>query len=299
MRIVSLSPAATEIVAALGATESLVGVSHQCDFPPGVERLPRVTMTAVDSSLASGAIDRAVRTLRAAGRAVIAVDAVTLHALAPDLILAPGLWDVCAVAGGEVRRLAQALERPPRVLALHAHDLAGIWRDVRAVAEALGRTTAADRLLAELDERLATLGGGTTRRSQALGIPQVICIEWLDPVYLAGHWVPELVRLAGGEDVGAEPGSRSLRRSWEEVRAARPNQLLVMLRGLNLERAAREVRELVDPAALDLLDHVPTWLLDGNAYTSRPGPRVVDGAERIRAAIEGRELAGLRRWVRA
>jgi iron complex transport system substrate-binding protein len=297
MRVVTLFPAATEIVAALGAADTLVGVSHECDYPPSVTALPRVTTTPVDPTQPSGAIDHAVRSLRAAGRPVVAVDAALLRRLAPDLVITQGLCDVCAVEAGAVHRIAPG---GPRILALEARDLAGVWSDIRAVAQALGRVEAGEALVASLERRLAALEAGwAARRSQAAGIPRVVCIEWLDPPYLAGHWVPELVRYAGGEDVGAEPGSRSLRRSWREIRAARPQLVLVMLCGLSVERAEQELRDLTDPEALVLFESTPTWILDGGSYTSRPGPRLVDGAERIRSAIEGREVAGLRRWVRA
>ena len=298
MRVVTLFPAATEIVAALGAADTLVGVSHECDYPPSVTALPRVTTTTVDPTQPSGAIDHAVRTLRAAGRPVVAVDAALLRRLAPDLVITQGLCDVCAVEAGAVHRIAPG--GPPRILALEAHDLAGVWADIRAVARALGRAEAGDALVASLEHRLTALEASwAARRSQAAGVARVVCIEWLDPPYLAGHWVPELVRYAGGEDVGAEPGSRSLRRSWREIRAARPHLVLVMLCGMSVARAEQEMRAVADPEALALFEGTPTWILDGGSYTSRPGPRLVDGAERIRCAIEGREVPGLRRWVRS
>jgi iron complex transport system substrate-binding protein len=124
----------------------------------------------------------------------------------------------------------------------------------------------------------------------------VVCIEWLDPLYLAGHWVPELVEAAGGEDVGAEPGSHSVVRGWDEVRALEPAVVLILLCGMPLERARRELAAVTDPQILTFLRERSTWLLDGNAYTSRPGPRVVEGAERIQAALQGRTMEGLERW---
>lgn len=291
MRIVTLLPAATEIVAALGAETELVGISHECDWPPRLADRPRVTTTPVDPEAPGGTIDAQVRRLKASGLPVIAVDGPQLRALAPDLIITQGLCDVCAVIDGEVHRLAAALASPPRVLSLTAQDLDGIWQDIRAVAAAISRDAAAEALITERQSRLVALAEGraTTR-------PRVVCIEWLDPPYLAGHWVPELVAAAGGVDVGARAGSHSVVRPWQEIRALAPDLILVLLCGMSLDRARRELATVTDADALALLGTHPVWLLDGNAYTSRPGPRVVDGAERILAALQGRSTDGLERW---
>lgn len=290
-RVVSLVPAATEMVAALGGASLLVGVSHECDYPPAVQALPRVTATPIDSAASSAGIDAAVRALREAGRPVILVDATALRQLAPDLIIVQGLCDVCAVAGGEVRRLAAALDPRPEVVNLEAGDLAGIWADIHRVAAALDLEPEADELVAGLQSRLRRLG-----RIRGHRAPRVLCIEWLEPLFLAGHWVPELVDAVGGDDVGATPGSPSRERSWEEAESLRPDVVIVMLCGFDERRAERELTTCTVPAARRFLGSIPVWILDGNAYSSRPGPRVVDGAERIRAALEARELPGIRRW---
>jgi iron complex transport system substrate-binding protein len=293
-RVVTLLPAATEIVAALGAGPNLVGVSHECDYPEWVGRLPRLTTTPVDQSMSAAGIDDEVRRLRAEGRPVIAVDAAALRRLAPDLIVTQGLCEVCAVADGDVRRLAGLLNPPPEIISLTATNLAGIWDDIRRVGDALDQAPQAEQLVDGLEHRLARLAGGGPP-----AVPRrVVCIEWLQPLYLAGHWVPELVRAAGAHDAGAEPGAHSTIRDWGEIAALEPETVLVMLCGFGVDRAVRDLDALVNPAAADLLDGVPVWVLDGNAYTSRPGPRVVEGAERIRAALESRELPGLRRWKR-
>jgi len=290
MRVVTLLPAATEIVAALGGTSSLVGISHECDHPRSVLDLPRVTATPIDPALPSGRIDAEVRRLREAGRTVIGIEAEVLRRLAPDLIITQALCDVCAVADGEAHRLAAALDRPPTVLTLGGATLGGIWGDVRAVGAALGLEDEADELVTGLRSRLARLAA--TRSAPRT---QMLCIEWLDPLFLAGHWVPELVAAAGGCDVGAEPGSHSTRRAWEELAALQPDLVMVMLCGFGVERSRGELDALGQKARA-ALSGAPVWILDGNAYTSRPGPRVVDGAARIAAAIEGREMEGLRRW---
>lgn len=284
MRIVSLLPAATEIVAALGAADHLVAISHECDYPPELSHLPRVTGTPIDPALPGAAIDAEVRRLQEAGRAVIALEAGTLERLAPDLIITQSLCDVCAVADGEVQRevvtLASIFASPPRVLVLHGRTLAGIGDDIRAVGAAVDRVERAEVLVAEMSQAMAKVraGAGSAR-------PRVVCIEWLDPLYLAGHWVPELVAAAGGDDVGARPGDHSRRATWAEIDALHPEHLLIMLCGFGIERARGELEALTDGAARSLLERVPVSLIDGNAYTSRAGPRVTEGASQIRRAL--------------
>ena len=291
MRVVTLLPAATEIVASLGGAGELVGISHECDFPPSVLHLPRVTATPIDPLAPGAAIDAEVRRLGAEGRPVIGVDAARLRELAPDLVISQSLCEVCAVADGQVHRLAETMSPPPRVQSLAATTLGGIFDDVRAIGRALDLADEADELVAGLGSRLARL------RSSRPPVPvRVLCVEWLEPLYLAGHWVPELVEAAGGRDVGAEPGSHSSRREWSELAALDPEVVVIMLCGFGVERTRRELAALTDPAARALLRSVPVWLLDGNAYTSRPGPRVVDGAGRLGALLAGREMPGLARW---
>jgi iron complex transport system substrate-binding protein len=291
VRVITLLPAGTEIVAALGGAGQLVGISHECDYPGSVQRLPRVTTTPIDPGSSGATIDAEVRHLRDAGRPVIAVDAGQIRKLRPDLIITQGLCDVCAVSDGEVYRLAEAIHPAPRVLALAARDLGGIWRDIHDVGTALDLADEAEELVVGLQSRLRRLR--TLTRSPA---PRVLCIEWLEPLYLAGHWVPELVAAAGGEDVGAAAGSHSARREWAELPALRPDHAIVMLCGFGTERARAELDALVHPEALGLLGRAPTWILDGNQYTSRPGPRVVDGAERIRAVLTGVSAGEVERW---
>ena len=296
MRVVTLLPAATEIVAALGAAGTLVGVSHECDHPDAVASLPRVTAPGIDASLSSAAIDAAVRRARADGRASVIVDADRIRLLRPDVIITQALCDVCAVSDGSVVDLAAALEPAPLVVVLGGRTIDGVLRDIDTVGRHLGREGEAADLAAALTRRLAALAPGGPRASQALGIPRVACVEWLDPLYLAGHWVPELVAAAGGEDVGGEPGGHSFPRTWAEVERLRPDVVIVMLCGFGIGRARAELDALTDPAARAVLSARPVWILDGNACTSRPGPRIVDGAERIHAALHGRAAEGLARY---
>jgi iron complex transport system substrate-binding protein len=291
MRVVTLLPAATEIVAALGEAGSLVGISHECDYPAHILGLPRVTATPIDPGVPGSAIDAEVRRLHAEGRPVIGVDAELLRRLAPELIVTQDLCEVCAVAEGEVYRLASVLRPEPTVLTLSGRTVAGIMSDILAVAGALGRTTEGRDLVSGLEERLRRLRSRSVARR-----PRVVCVEWLEPLYLAGHWVPELVEAAGGTDVGAAPGSHSARREWHDVLGLRPDLIVVMLCGFGVSRSQAELAALADQAALEVLDSVPTWVLDGNAYTSRSGPRIVDGAERLTAALLGQEGPDIARW---
>ncbi|MGH7499638.1 MAG: ABC transporter substrate-binding protein [Gemmatimonadales bacterium] len=292
MRVVTLLPAATEIVMALGGADALVGVSHECDFPPAVARLPRLTASPIDPAASSGAIDSEVRRLRAEGLPVIAVDAAALARLAPDLLITQGLCEVCAVVDGQIHRLASVLHPAPAVLSLSARTLPGIWDDIRSVGRALDLADDADELVAGLRTRLRRLGTNTPSPA-----PRVVCVEWLDPPYLAGHWVPELVAAAGGLDVGASAGDHSAVRRWSEVLELRADLIIVTLCGFDVRRAREELAGLDNSDAGRLFSSARLWILDGNAYTSRPGPRVVDGAERLQSAMRGKEMPGLERWT--
>jgi iron complex transport system substrate-binding protein len=291
MRVVTLLPAATEIVAALGEAGSLVGISHECDYPAQVLGLPRVTTTPIDPGASGAGIDAQVRRLHSAGRPVIGVDAELLRRLAPDVILTQDLCEVCAAADGEVHRLASVLRPEPVVLTLSGRTVAGVMADILAVADALGRTAEGRDLVSGLEARLQRL-----RRRAVSRRPRVVCVEWLEPLYLAGHWVPELVAAAGGADVGASPGSHSARREWQDVVGLRPDLIVVMLCGFDLSRSQAELSTFADQAALEVLASVQTWVIDGNAYTSRSGPRIVDGAERLARALRGQEGPDIARW---
>lgn len=289
MRVVSLLPAATEIVAALGALPALVGISHECDFPPEVARLPRLTTSAVDRDDSSARIDAAVRAIAASGAPVFALDADQLRQLAPTLILTQALCEVCAVSAGSVCALADVATPSPRVLQLSGTTLDGIWGDVAAVGAALGRSAAAAELLADIAARLRavheTLKGARAPR------PRVAVIEWLDPVFFAGHWTPELVRRAGGIDVLASPGAHSATITAEQVRDAQPELLLFAPCGFDADRAEHEARALLDTQAWRWARGLRCWALDGNALTSRPGPRLADAVE-VMAAIVAPTLFG-------
>lgn len=281
--MVTLLPAATEIVAALGAGAWLVGVSHECDYPPDVVRgLPRVTRTTIDASSSSADIDRQTRAARQTGLPPIIVDQPALAALAPDVIVGQSVCDVCAVGESQLAAALAALPAArPRAVTLHAHRLDDVLADIKQVGDALELASEADELVLGLRYRLRRVAAGA-----ATARPRVLVLEWLDPPYVAGHWVPDLVAAAGGVDVAGTPGARSVSRPWRELRALRPERVIVALCGFDVARARRELDLVTDPDARALLAAGVSFL-DGNAYTSRPGPRLVDAAELLAALIRG------------
>lgn len=293
MRVVSLLPAATEIVAALGAIGRLVGVSHECDFPPEVRSLPRVTRTRVDPGLPSGAIDRAMADAKRTGVAPVEVDLKLLAHLRPDVLIGQSVCDVCAVGEGDLARVVRTLMPTPWVVTLHAHTLDGVFVDIRKVGEALELRDEGEELEAGLRYRLRRLAArvqGSTKagaqHAAPLPKPRVLILEWLDPPYVAGHWVPELVALAGGQDVGGAPGERSRPRPWDELAALAPDLVVVAPCGFDVPRAQVELAAVTDRRAQAVLGRRVEFL-DGNAYTSRPGPRLVDAAEMLARLILG------------
>jgi len=281
MRVVSLLPAATEIVAALGALGRLVGVSHECDFPPEVRSLPRVTRTRVDPAMPSAAIDRAMAEARRTGISPVEVDVDLMAHLRPDVLIGQSVCDVCAVGEGELARVVATLMPTPWVVTLHAHTLDEVLLDIRKVGEALELRDEAEELDAGLRYRLRRVAAGATGQK-----PRVLVLEWLDPPYVAGHWVPELVELAGGQDVAGTAGEPSRPRPWEELVALAPDVVVVALCGFDVPRAQTELAAVTDPQARALLGRRVEFL-DGNAYTSRPGPRLVDAAETLARLIRG------------
>jgi iron complex transport system substrate-binding protein len=280
-RVVSLLPAASEIVAALGAVEQLVGVTHECDHPSDVAALPRVTSSAVDRDAASAAIDAEVRALASTGAPVFGFDAERFATLAPEVVLTQSLCDVCALPEGEVDHAIAALDVAPKVVTLGGTTLEGVWEDIKHVGLAIGRRIEAAALLASLDARMRRVH--ETLKAARAPRPRVAVIEWLDPLFVAGHWSPELVRRAGGVDVLAQPGAHSVRIDADTVCAAAPEVLLFAPCGFDVDRAAREAAALLARDEWRWASGCAAWALDGNALTSRPGPRLVDAIETMAA----------------
>ncbi len=307
LRIASLLPAATEIVAALGLEAKLVGRSHECDFPPSVERLPVLTRSRVLLEGSSAEIDRQVRDQAAADPAADAlgiyeVIAEELERVAPTHVVTQMQCEVCAVSPRDVERALQGMTGShARLISLAAMDLDGVMQDFLAVAETLGDPGAGERLVGRCHERLDGLRHATERLER----PRVLQLEWLDPPMSAGHWTPELIEIAGGEPALGAAGGKSIRLSWEEIAAADPDVIVLAPCGFSLPRIGEE---------LALLSARPDWLqmravlenrvflADGNQYFNRPGPRLVESAE-ILAEILHPEADGFghrgRGWVAA
>ena len=266
MRIVSLVPAATEIVWALGATDQLVAVTHDDDFPPAVLSLPRVTRSTIPADATAREIDVHVREAGARGESTFHLDEQALRDARPDVILGQTLCAVCAVT---LDRVPATLERQPEVVPLSASSIDGMFLDIRRVGAALRCADDADRLVLDLRSRLATVEA----RVAGLARPRVACLEWLDPLFNGGHWVPEQVRSAGGLDVLGIAGARSREIEWGDVIAARPQIVIAMPCGWDAARAAREAEALGPIPSARIIG------VDGAAYFSRPGPRLVHGVE--------------------
>ena len=277
MRVVSLLPAATEIVALLGASEHLVGVTHECDYPEIVVSRARVTSSAIPHGDDPREIDRAVIAMSGAGSPLFTLNEKRIRALHPDLLLTQALCDVCAVRETDVRALAERLSPVPRVVTLGGTSLDGIYGDIATVAAALGAESESEELLIGLRDRVRHVH--ETLKAEQAPRPRVAVVEWTSPVYLAGHWGPEQVVRAGGVDVLGVAGSHSVAVPMERLREARPEIVLVAPCGYSLARAAAEARRLLGDADWSWLASAKVWALDANGLVSRPGPRVVDGIE--------------------
>jgi iron complex transport system substrate-binding protein len=279
MRIASLLASATEMVCALGLEDRLVAISHECDYPPEVLDRPRVSRARFDpTGLDGGAIDAAVRDAMAQWGSVYELDADRLRVAAPDLILTQDLCEVCAVPTSLADQAARALDGHPRILALDAHRVAGILDSIRAVGAAAGVPERADALIRGLRERIAAV----TRAVAGAPRPRVLALEWLDPVFAPGHWVPEMVALAGGENLCGTVGTRSRVVTWDTLAGADPDVLLLMPCGYGLAEARREADghgEALRAIAGRAVASGRAWVLDGSSYFNRSGPRVVDGIE--------------------
>ena len=280
-RIASLLPSATEIVHFVGAGDGLVGVTHECDYPPGVENLPRLTGTSIDQhSMTSAEIDAAVGERLTDSDSIYSLDAKLLQELNPDLVLTQGLCDVCAVSSNVVEQATAAFPETPRVLSMNPTTLNEVLDVTVEVGDALGRGSEARAKVDALRERLVRVEEAVAGQPW----PRAGCIEWLDPPFSAGHWVPDMVRLAGGDELFARSGEPSKRLSWEGIFKAAPEVLVLMPCGFDATRASLAARELPGIAGWDNLPAVKNgrvWAVDANSYYSRPAPRLVEGVETL------------------
>jgi iron complex transport system substrate-binding protein len=272
MRIASLVPSATELLFALGVGDQVVAVTHECDFPPDAANKPHITRSAIPEGLAAADIDSAVRDRTGRGEALYELDTYELRELDVDLIVTQAVCEVCAVSFDDVRAVAEELPSTPDVISLDPSTLGEVLADVPRLAEAAGADEAGERLVEEWGARLDAV----SQAVEGAPRPRVAALEWLDPVYVGGHWVPQMVELAGGEDVLGLPGERSRTVGWDELEAARPEVIVSMPCGYYAERAAKET---LDQAARLAPLGARVIAVDAAAYFSRPGPRLVDGVE--------------------
>jgi len=277
MRAVSLLPAATEIIAFLGATEHLVGITHECDFPPVVGSRARVTHSALPPHGDPGQTDAAVREQSDSGLALFTLDEKKIVALHPDLLLTQALCEVCAVRESDVRALATRIEPTPRVVTLGGTSVDSIFADITAVAEALGVPDEAEELIVGLRDRLNRVH--LTLKSERAPRPRVALIEWTEPVYIAGHWGPEQISRAGGRDVLGTAGAHSVAVPLDQVGAAEPEIVIIAPCGYTLAASKAEALRLLAHPDWAWLAGRQVWAIDANGLISRPGPRVVEGIE--------------------
>lgn len=292
MRIASLVPSATEMLFAMGLGGDVVAVTHECDFPPEAQDLPQLTTSVIPAGLPAPDIDALVRSQVDRGRSLYTLDEELLKEEEPDLIVAQQLCDVCAVSFDDVRAIAERLESKPEVISLDPTTIGEMLGDVRTIAQAvdrvLGGNAAKDagvelvRSLADRidDVRIALKDVGREGGPERVG---VVALEWLDPVFLGGHWVPQMIELAGGFDLLGMPGERSREADWDEVAAAEPEVTLLMQCGYDAGRCAEEAAEYAEQ--LGRVGSRRLLACDANASFSRPGPRLVDGIEQLAHAL--------------
>jgi iron complex transport system substrate-binding protein len=305
MRIISLLPSATEILYALGVGDQVVGITHECDFPPEAAGKPALIKPRVDSTAAPAEIDRQVSELIARGESIYAVDADLLASLAPDLIVTQDLCHVCAASPDDLATALSRFSRPPRVLTLTPHSLDDVWQDIIRAGDVTNTRPRAESLAAELKARVqavasitastnvhassaaqaaASAASQTVAQAAARSAirPRVACLEWLDPLYVGGHWVPEMVAIAGGEDVLGRAGHPSFKVSADDVAQSNADVIVVMLCGYNAKRNAAEFQSAKIPQSWQNLPAIRNrriFAVDANSRFSRPGPRLADGVE--------------------
>lgn len=279
-RIVTMIASATEIVCALGCEADLVGRSHECDFPLSVKTLPVCTAPRFEIHGSSREIDERVKVLLGEAQPIYHVDPVVLEALKPDVIITQSHCEVCAVSDKDVdRALAQGKPRTPTVVSLAPNNLADVWTSIRNVADALGVSSRGEELVRSLQNRIDHIA---RQASTATNRPSVACLEWLDPLMAAGNWVPELVTLAGGRNLFGEAGKHSPWMTFEALVEREPDVIIAMPCGFDLEKTRIEMEAAIQRNAWESLRAVQSgqvYIVDGNQYFNRPGPRLVESLE--------------------
>lgn len=275
LRILSLLPAATEIVYLLGLEKYLIGVSHECDFPPQAKKKPKVTTSLVSNSMRSSReIDERVKKIGHRGPGVFHIKDEVLKKLRPNLILTQELCEICAIGFNEVKKAARVLDSDVKIISLEPETVEDILENIRLVGEICGEEKEAIRVVRGLKKRLLRYARNDGGRK-----PRILVIEWLDPIMAAGHWVPEMVELAGGLNLITKPGQKSKNIKLNQIKTSNPDILIISPCGFDIERTRKEI-QLVDRIVREVRE-VRVELMDGNAYMTRPGPRVVDGIEQL------------------
>jgi iron complex transport system substrate-binding protein len=292
MRVVSLLPSATEILFAIGAGDSVVGVTHECDFPAAARTRPHLTSSLLPAELDAAGIDRHVRASVHAGSSLYGLDDRALAALEPDLIVTQELCAVCAVSYEIVDRAAKRLRGDPRVVSLEPSSLKDVFSTIAFLGELVDARDGAAHVLAQLRERVGALRERVAAREHEGNRERVLVLEWTDPPMSGGHWTPGLVELAGGEPVLGNPGANSRVLAWAEIADADPDVVIVAPCGFDLDRAQAEIAALPPDAAhafasLRAVREGRAYAMDGNAFVNRPGPRLVDTGEMFAGAIAG------------
>ena len=288
MRICSLLPSSTEIVFALGLEDDLVAVTHECDYPPGARGKPVVVNSILEGNkkLSSAHIDELISRSRAEGKSVYIIDSERLREIKPDLIITQGLCDVCAVAENEVTEVCEVLGNSPEIVALDPTTVGEIMDSILLLGEITGADDRAMTLVDSLRGRIETV------EKKLLGEryrPGVFCLEWLEPPYAAGHWVPEMVRIAGGEPLVSREGEPSFKATWDEIVESSPDYLILMPCGFDIEKTLDRIEEVTGGVrqwhALRAVKKGHCYIVDANSYFSRSSPRVVDGIELLAGII--------------
>jgi iron complex transport system substrate-binding protein len=279
MRIVSLVPSATEMLFALGLGPDVIAVTHECDYPPAARELPKITRDLLPPGLTSAQIDAAVKEHTLAGESIYQLDTTALEDLRPDLIVTQALCSVCAVSYDDVRDIAEQLDPRPEVISLDPHTLGEVLSDARTLAEATDRRDAALELVNGASDRIDRVRLAVRKARR----PRVAALEWLDPPFAAGHWIPQLIEYAGGEDVLGFPGENSEELTWPAVQAAQPDIVIVMPCGYDAEIAHREAEMHREQLAAVGAGEVVA--VDAASYFSRPGPRIIDGLELLASIL--------------
>jgi iron complex transport system substrate-binding protein len=288
MRIVSLVPNGTEILFALGAGELVVGVSHECDYPEAARTRPILTGSALTPGMTAAEVDAAVAAQVGSGASLYTLDEARIAELEPDVIVTQQLCPVCAVSTEQVDGAIRPLPRCPEVISLDPKSLADVFADVHRVGELTGRLDRAEVLLEDLQVRLDVVRHAVAGKP----CPRVLALEWLDPPFAGGHWVPEMIALAGGEDVIAKPGDHSARLTWERIAEADPDVIVVMPCGFDEAGARAQIETIADRPqwqALRAVREGRVHPVDANGCFSRPGPRLVEGIERLAAIFHAPE----------